>query len=287
MTFDRALPSASIGKWLGAVAISGAVTAGRLKFDTLANEVFDWWTSDPNDRRSRVTLRHLLTFTSGFNTSSFTHDPMVQTCLNANLFYTSEECAKQIYETADHACEPGTCLDYNSYHQNIAMGMAAKALAMDPRDVIKEYLVKPGGLTDTWWLGGQNPFMSGGIVTSGRDLIRFLKTYLGYTIAPKEIIEEMDMEYARANNAKVLNGMPFVENQTFGMSHDVQAPTHFWGGAFKAECWMNRTSGVYIMVMNGDLVEGLLDPAYPYVVFDQSPVSAFSEIKKALATLGY
>ena len=39
---------------------------GHLTFDTKANEVFPWWTKEDSDQRSMITLRHLLSFTSGF-----------------------------------------------------------------------------------------------------------------------------------------------------------------------------------------------------------------------------
>ena len=36
-----------------------------LTLDTRAYELLDYWTRDPADPRSRVTLRHLLSFVSG------------------------------------------------------------------------------------------------------------------------------------------------------------------------------------------------------------------------------
>ena len=39
---------------------------GTLSYDDLASKHLKWWATDPRDSRSRVTLRHLLTFTSGF-----------------------------------------------------------------------------------------------------------------------------------------------------------------------------------------------------------------------------
>ena len=57
---------ASASKFPAACAIAGAVANGYLTFETKVSKVFAWWTNDPSDRRSRVTLRHLLSFTSGF-----------------------------------------------------------------------------------------------------------------------------------------------------------------------------------------------------------------------------
>ena len=62
---DRYLPLASASKFPAAVAIAGEIAAGRIGFETKAADVFEWWTTSPSDPRSRVTLRHLLSFTSG------------------------------------------------------------------------------------------------------------------------------------------------------------------------------------------------------------------------------
>lgn len=64
---------ASSSKFPAALAIMGVVADPQvpLTFDTRINEVFDWWSTDPRDNRSLVTLRHLLTFTSGMVSNDF------------------------------------------------------------------------------------------------------------------------------------------------------------------------------------------------------------------------
>ncbi len=57
---------ASLSKWPAAVMISGLVNAGIMSYDDKANKYLDFWAKDPKDVRSQVTLRHLLSFTSGF-----------------------------------------------------------------------------------------------------------------------------------------------------------------------------------------------------------------------------
>merc|ERR1711935_877832 len=106
---ENVFPAFSAGKMPSTVAIAAVVNDGYMTWDTKAKDVFDWWTKDPKDPRSRVTLANLLNFVDGFvnieGTFQFTNDPWTQRCLTPGLanFYTPESCAKQIYETAHYA----------------------------------------------------------------------------------------------------------------------------------------------------------------------------------------
>ena len=60
------MAGASLSKWPAAVMLAGLVSDGTLSFDDLASKHLPFWAKDPADTRSRVTLRHLLTFTSGY-----------------------------------------------------------------------------------------------------------------------------------------------------------------------------------------------------------------------------
>uniref|UniRef100_A0A7S4BYE2 Beta-lactamase-related domain-containing protein n=1 Tax=Chrysotila carterae TaxID=13221 RepID=A0A7S4BYE2_CHRCT len=71
MTLDTRVKTASTSKWPMAMALASAVADGTIKsLDTKANEVIPWWTKNVSDSRSMVTLRHLLSFTSGFGSGS-------------------------------------------------------------------------------------------------------------------------------------------------------------------------------------------------------------------------
>lgn len=45
--------------------INRVVASGKLSFDDFVYQYFDYWTQDPDDPRSRIQLKHLLSFTSG------------------------------------------------------------------------------------------------------------------------------------------------------------------------------------------------------------------------------
>ena len=86
--------------------------------------MFSWWTRDPKDGRSAVTLRHLLSFTSGFYWKDASG---VVPCLEGlgSITYSPEKCAQQIYEQAPFEFAAGSTFSYNSFHLQVAGAMAA------------------------------------------------------------------------------------------------------------------------------------------------------------------
>ena len=58
---------ASTSKWPLAMMFVGLVADGTIdSLDSRANEYVKWWTKDPKNPKSEITLRQLLSFTSGF-----------------------------------------------------------------------------------------------------------------------------------------------------------------------------------------------------------------------------
>jgi CubicO group peptidase (beta-lactamase class C family) len=109
-----------------------------------------WWTTDPTDKRSKVTLRQLLTFTSGFGdghpgdehlnarrlhkirggprleSDDFDTTPNPSDCVY-NYTDTIDNCAQTIYNNVKMIGEPGEVWSYNSNHLQLAGAMAAAA----------------------------------------------------------------------------------------------------------------------------------------------------------------
>ena len=73
-----------------------AVEEGFLSLDDLASSHLEYWTVDPEDARSRVTLRHLLSFTSGMGGS---------TACPAELSFN--QCVRDMYERSTTQWQPG------------------------------------------------------------------------------------------------------------------------------------------------------------------------------------
>ena len=187
---------ASASKFPAALAIAGAVADGHLTFDTHAHEVFSWWSASPTDPRSAVTLRQLLSFTSGFywdNPSSGAAKCM--SSLDGSIIYSPEECAKQIYELAPFKFKAGSTFAYNSFHLQIAGAMAAKAAGISLQQLLHKYLIDKLQLKRTEWLLGQNPQLAAGMASTADDYDVILRAYMAYELVPKAVADEMERDY--------------------------------------------------------------------------------------------
>lgn len=122
MTMHTPVGTASTSKWPSAMMLAGLVNDGTISsLDDPANKYLSWWTKDPADKRSKVTLRHLLSFTSGFggghpgneHINARRRMPVVEPSVDAPVtcLYNSkadiDACAKQIYNRVKMQGEPG------------------------------------------------------------------------------------------------------------------------------------------------------------------------------------
>lgn len=185
------MAGASLSKWPAAVMVSGLVANGTLAFDDLASKHLPWWTTDASDSRSRVTLRHLLSFTSGW-----TADPaFVPKCS------TYLDCAEKLYHAAQkgkHHSEPGTTWSYLSIHLQLAGAVAVAASGRDIQSLFAAHLYAPFNMTRTDWSGGAAvPQMATGITTVGADFEHLLTGLLSYSGLPKAVQDGMEVDYSQ------------------------------------------------------------------------------------------
>lgn len=306
---DRVRPGMSLGKWPVAAAIAGAVQAGKLSFDTLASDVLPWWTKDPKDKRSRVTLRHLLTFTSGFGATSADplhaagHNPITVSCLTLSFPTPSiiplETCARQIYMVVGafgRIDEPGTLWSYNSYHYQLALALAAKATGLGGREFLKKYLLKPYGMRATWFTGGWNPFVSGGIMSNANDMDKFIRGVLAHKVLNRTTASVLEREVVHHNKLGQKVGFATMGTNTayeWAMGHVVSKifseppgspfgstqfsrPISWWRGASGWGLYMDRKANVYVSC--------LLSGGYAFLKGKPDPMNVV--LKKAYAALG-
>mmetsp|Transcript_30121 Transcript_30121/g.70246 ORF Transcript_30121/g.70246 Transcript_30121/m.70246 type:complete len:444 (-) Transcript_30121:70-1401(-) len=193
-TMSKRVLMASSSKFPVVIALARAISAGHLSFDTKASEVFEWWTSDPKDRRSRVTLKHLMSFTSGLVLGSVGAGNI--SCMGlTGVFYSSERCAKQIYNEAPFEGEPGTIWSYHSLHLQVAGALGAKATGLSLKSFLHEFVLSPMGMTRSFWLGAANPHLAATLVSCGDDYDSLLQKYLAYEAVPKEIADVLEADY--------------------------------------------------------------------------------------------
>jgi CubicO group peptidase (beta-lactamase class C family) len=137
---DTLWPLASISKLYTAAAIMALVERGVL---TLSMTVRGVLPEFDGDGREQVTLRHLLTHTSGLVYES----PEMEARLLAQT--PLEEIVDEAY-TYPLLFQPGTHLSYADYGYALAGRLASVATGTPFPDLVRELVLRPAGLADTF-----------------------------------------------------------------------------------------------------------------------------------------
>jgi CubicO group peptidase (beta-lactamase class C family) len=134
-------PVASISKMYAVAALLCLVERGEITLNTLASRLIPQFTGDG---REEIRLRHLLTHTSGLIYES----PEMQARLEAHA--SLEELLEEAF-TAPLQFRPGTSLAYADYNTLIAGRMAEIATGRTLPDLVREHVLEPMRLRDTYF----------------------------------------------------------------------------------------------------------------------------------------
>lgn len=165
---------ASASKMLSGATILRLVEAGRMSLSDHPQKYLSYWTNDPADQRSQVTLQQLLSFTSGFD-----EDEGDRGCITDGTT-TIAACAQEFYNRGLGSA-PGTAFNYGPAHLQIAGAMAEAATGLTFRQLFRQQVADVAGMsnaTDYVFSSTTNPRLSGGGVSTVEDYIRFLDAIL-------------------------------------------------------------------------------------------------------------
>lgn len=164
--------SASTSKWVTATVILRLVDQRRLALDDHPQQYLDFWTRDPSVALSRITLRQLLSFTSGLHEEAL--------CINlpgADL----ASCTEAVFNNNLAAPnEPGTTFYYNSAHMQVAGLMAMRALGAQTWGEVFDAFQRETGLFPNGRFdlpSEQNPRLAGGMHWRGEEYLDFLEAF--------------------------------------------------------------------------------------------------------------
>jgi len=189
------MAGASLSKWPAAIMISGLVNDGIMSYDDLASKHLSWWATDDEDPRSRVTLRHLLSFTSGYHGDGFASPFCARHVSTREQFMA---CAISLYNHSNaYGAEPGTIWAYLTCHLQFAGAMAVAASGKAIDELFQTYLYTPFNMTSTTWTPTHNPQLAVGITTTANDFEQLLHRLLTYAVLPKSILDEMETDYSQ------------------------------------------------------------------------------------------
>lgn len=189
-TMTTTMPIASATKWVSGVTVMNIVQRPEfgLGLDDFAYQHLDFWTRDPEDARSTITLRHFLGFTSGYTCSTG--------CAGATSMI---ECMRQIYATCSLTHPPGTLCDYQEIHLQFAGAIAESATSRPFLGLVQEFIMQPLAMTATTWNSQTVPLLGSGITTNAVDYGAFLRGYASGRILAPELRAEMErIQYADA-----------------------------------------------------------------------------------------
>jgi len=249
-TGDTRVAVASASKLVSGLVLFDVVRRGLLSLDATTGDVLGW--TAPN---AAITLRHLLSFTSGL--------PPDATC-TANPLTTLAACAATL-EAATPVAAPGAHFDYGSTHLLVAGAMAEQATGQRWNDLYAQTLAAPLGLPAyvTYYtaprqsIGLANPLLAGGLRASMNDYHHFLAiefhegTYGALNIGTPALFDEQ----AKEPFPDAVVGSSPLPAFRYGFTSWLECDTPETGcqllaspGAFGFTPWFDRAAGYYAIL---------------------------------------
>jgi len=228
-SLHQVIETASTSKWPMAMMFTGLVHDGTIaSLDSFASDYVPWWSADRTcqnatlcDAKGNITVRNLLSFTSGFDTGEQPGGGGASgngtKCLdNSKGDYI--KCTQQLYNNFNLTGNPGNTFAYNSLHLQLMGAIAHYATkGMDIQDIFQKYYIKPYGMTSTTCGNGDsNPEMAVCLQTTGADYQKFLHAQLTASVLSQELINESERNYT-----------PFDENDTVFLIYGVYGFGHW------------------------------------------------------------
>jgi len=231
-TVDQVYLLASASKWLSSLTSLRMVEEGVLSLADRPQDYLSWWTSDPSDPRSEVTLEQLLSFTSGFSgdTGLGPGEQGVDCVEDAEM--SLDSCAQEIYENF-FTYEPGSTFHYGPAHLQVAAAMAAATKGVRWNALFRQYIGQPNGLavTTAFALPSlDNPRAAGGGTASARDYGTLLTA-----LAAGELLS--------AESVNLLSADHTPEGVVIGSAPDVATDGGSWHYALG--CWRECNEETY------------------------------------------
>lgn len=251
---DRRVAVASASKMVSGALLFELIRQGRLSLDSTTGQVLGW-----TGNKAGITLRHLLSFTSGLQPS---HLCTFQSGI------TLADCVASIAQTSQ-AAAPGARFDYGSTHLQVAARMAEVRTGKTWNALFTETLAQPLGLPSgvTYFtapnhpLGTTNPLVAGGLRASMNEYAPLLAlvfhrgTHAGGVIGTPELFDAQAVEpfpdVVVGNSPAADMGMDL----RYGLTAWLECPTPAQGcavisspGAFGWTPWVDREAGYYAVL---------------------------------------
>ncbi|MFP2957909.1 serine hydrolase domain-containing protein [Myxococcus sp. 1LA] len=253
-TPDQRVAVASASKLVSGIVLFELIKRGQLSLDSTTGSVLGW-----TGTKANITLRHLLSFTSGMRPN---HE-----CLQ-NPLTTLAACVTTL-STLPPLAAPGVRYDYGGTHLHVAARMAEVVTGKSWNTLFSEILRQPLGQPSqvTYFtmprerIGTQNPLVGGGLQASMTEYADFLSLtfHKGQTAAltvgtPALFTAQAREPYPDA----IIGNSPMADlgyPSAYGLAAWLECLTPALGctrisspGAFGFTPWLDRDSGYYAIL---------------------------------------
>jgi CubicO group peptidase (beta-lactamase class C family) len=253
-TPDRRVAVASASKLISGLVLFDAVRRGELSLDATTGAVLGW-----TGANAGITLRHLLSFTSGLGREALcTVNPLV----------TLATCVERIRD-APVVAAPGARFDYGSTHLHVAARMAEVASGKPWAQLFDETLRVPLGLpaevayftAPKQATGVMNPLIAGGLRASMNEYAPMLALVFHYGSFGGRMVgtRALFLDQAREPFPDVVVGQSPVADiglsARYGLTAWLMCDTPAAGcaslsspGAFGFTPWLDHEAGYYAIL---------------------------------------
>lgn len=164
---------ASASKLYTGLGVWSLVESGALDPEANPQDRIGSWTSDPTDPRADITLEHLLSFQSGFNS------PPISTSCSGVIAIRLETCVQSLFDRGLDSI-PGERFAYGPDHMQIAALMARGATGVELSESLRQNIWDPAGASDETGFptADDNSRYSGAMRSTGDDYGKVLTAFL-------------------------------------------------------------------------------------------------------------
>lgn len=225
---NKPISIASEMKPITSVLAMRLVELGVLGLDDRVSRWLDWWPTAPSDARSYITLRHCLSFTTGFygvpdskmrehglkhDFSTFKEGTLVPWnevfCKNT----ATVDCAQKVLAHTNHIAPPGSIWTYTSDHLRIAAAMMVTTTGRSFDDLLNEYVFKRTlphmeGTRKYKRYKYWNP--SSHAISSAANYQQFMDGYFNGLLVSNESAFEMESDQQENTTVRYFKGAPSI-----------------------------------------------------------------------------
>jgi CubicO group peptidase (beta-lactamase class C family) len=192
----------SISKSIVSACIGIAIAQGKIT--TVDQKVFDFFKEfqqHNNEGREALTIRHLLTMTSGL---AWNEEVPYDNPENSEIQMTNSDDPIEFVLSRDLATQPGTAWKYNGGTTQVLARIIERTTGKNVYEFAKTYLFAPLGITRSSWItfpGTNDPAAASGLRLTSRDVMKFGMLYQsagkwkGEQVLPESWVNESFTSY--------------------------------------------------------------------------------------------